>query len=368
MVQNTAASPEHPGTLAQSAFQVMGSEAHLIMWGDIVWGDAVTDRGSPEATLTVESGTTGSGTSPGLLAARRRIEDLESKWSRFRSDSEISVLNSRDGLATAVSQDTSLLIQRSVQAWRCTGGLFDPTVLRSIIAAGYDRDFPLIGRFTDSLDTDAPPGCSEVDVDPLTGLVFLPRDVGLDPGGIGKGLAADLAAAEAVTGGSKGMLVSIGGDLRVAGTPPSQGWEIEVDHHVAPPARINLRAGAIATSSVLRRCWDTPGGPAHHVIDPRTGAPSDGAAVAVSVVAGEAWWAEALATAILVGYHGEGTAEELDGMLGSAGALVTLGTGTRVTLGGAGDAFSFEPQPSAESHRPCEPRRCVAARPKADVA
>ena len=41
--------------------------------------------------------------------------------------------------------------------------------------------------------------------------------VGFDPGGIGKGLAADLVATAAVDLGADGAMVSLGGDLRVAG-------------------------------------------------------------------------------------------------------------------------------------------------------
>lgn len=339
MIQLTPEPANHPVTQQEISFPAMGSRAHLIGIGDAVsW-----------------------------LRARSRIDELESRWSRFRAGSEISLVNSRDGLATVVSGDTSLLIRRSVAAWRRTGGLFDPTVLRALITTGYDRDLRAIGHPRGSLGHDPAPGCSDIAVDPLTGVVFLPHGVGLDPGGIGKGLAADLVATEAVAGGAGGMLVSIGGDLRVAGSPPAQGWEIEIDHHVGPPARINLRAGGLATSSVLRRRWETTDGPAHHVIDPRTGAPSGGStaavgAVAVSVVAGEAWWAEALATTVLVGHNrnasgntddstggstGRGTAAELEDMLGPAAALVTLADGHQFTLGGASGAFSCEPSEAA---------------------
>ena len=265
------------------------------------------------------------GDAPPIDRVIAQLDSYESAWSRFRPDAELTRLGAGNGAPTVVSHPTAMLIERAVWAWRRTGGRFDPTVLHAVCAAGYDRSFseelppdapgtpaadaaaaamsPVGFRPTAAGSIDVPvPGCDGIDVDPLVDLVRLPVGVAIDPGGIGKGLAADLAATAAVDGGADGAMVSIGGDLRVAGAAPPEGWEVELDHHIAPVARINLHSGALATSSTLRRRWRTATGTAHHVIDPRTGRSTGGPLVACSVVAGEAWWAEALATALLVGW------------------------------------------------------------------
>lgn len=64
--------------------------------------------------------------------------------------------------------------------------------------------------------------------------------------------------------------------------------------------RLAAEEGAVATSSVLRRSWRRSGETTHHLIDPRTGVPSDSAAAAVTVVAAHAHWAEVLAKAALI--------------------------------------------------------------------
>jgi thiamine biosynthesis lipoprotein len=179
-----------------------------------------------------------------------------------------------------------------------------------------------------------------VAIDLVTSAVTVPSGIGLDPGGIGKGLAADLVATAAVDLGADGAMVSLGGDLRVAGAPPPEGWEIELDHHLVAPARINLLDGAIATSSTLRRRWSTTEGPAHHVIDPRTGRPSTGPLVACSVLAAEAWWAEVLATSLLVGWGEPGSEPELLDLLADAGALLTFADGRQHAVGPLADSFS----------------------------
>lgn len=269
-----------------------------------------------------------------------QLEALEATWSRFRPDSELSRLSAGQGRPTLVSRPTTLLLERSVWAWERTGGLFDPTVLAAVRAAGYDRSFDDLPQRS-ILDAVAPPpGCDGIEVDTRLDLVRLPAGVGIDPGGIGKGLAADLVATAAVDLGADGAMVSLGGDLRVAGTPPPDGWEIELDHHVTAPGRVNLLDGAVVTSSTLRRRWTTADGPAHHVIDPRTGRPSTGPLVACSVLAGEAWWAEAVATAILVGWGDAGVAHLLDELLEDVGALITFADGRQQTVGAFAASFS----------------------------
>src|SRR5580704_7395165 len=127
--------------------------------------------------------------------ARSRVEQLERRWSRFPADSEITRLNARPGQPTALSADSYLLVERAVAGWRWTAGLYDPTVLRAIEDAGYDRSFEQIGDSTADRQASAAPGCSQVVLDPHLRTVTLPPDAGFDPGGIGKGLAADVVVA-----------------------------------------------------------------------------------------------------------------------------------------------------------------------------
>jgi thiamine biosynthesis lipoprotein len=77
---------------------------------------------------------------------------------------------------------------------------------------------------------------------------------------------------------------------------------IEVDDPLATArvGRLALRAGAIATSTRLRRSWTRDGRTLHHLIDPRTGAPAASGLASVTVIAGEAWRAEVLAKAAFV--------------------------------------------------------------------
>jgi thiamine biosynthesis lipoprotein len=118
----------------------------------------------------------------------------------------------------------------------------------------------------------------------------------LDPGGLGKGLAADLISTELVDGGAAGALVEIGGDLAVRGTAPGPGgWSIAVADPYGDTSalRVELLTGGVATSSSRIRTWLAGGRRLHHLLDPSTLQPTEGDVVACTVIAGTAAWGEA---------------------------------------------------------------------------
>jgi FAD:protein FMN transferase len=256
---------------AEIRFPAMGSSAHVIVVG-----------GHP--TLASR--------------ARRRLAALEQAWSRFIPDSEVSRINRSAGQPVAVSPDTRLLVRRALAGHRFTGGRFDPTVLPAVIASGYDRPFDSI-TVAPATTLGIVAGPAGIEVDDDEGTVRLPFDVAFDPGGIGKGLAADLIASELVELGADGVCVNVGGDLRVIGeAPDGAAWSVEVeDPRGGPPlSTVVLTDGAVATSSRARRRWTSADGTEHHhLIEPLTGTSSSSAVLAATVVASEGWRAEVLA-------------------------------------------------------------------------
>jgi thiamine biosynthesis lipoprotein len=282
-----------------------------------------------------------------LEAARHRVDDLEAKWSRFRHDSEISRLNRRTGRPTALSADTFLLVDHAVAGWRATGGRFDPTVLHAIEAAGYDRSFEQVA--SDQPPRPAPgtpaPGCSGFVLDPDLRAVTTPRGVGFDPGGIGKGLAADLVVDELLNDGAAGACVDLGGDGRMAGEPPPDGWRVGIGDPYAPDnllAVVALADHGIATSSRLIRRWTAGGAMRHHLLDPRTGASLETGLDAVTVIAGDAWVAEVLTKAAFVA----GPAD-VPHVLGALGAALLVEGPSCLSCTGGFEAFLAVAAPPA---------------------
>jgi thiamine biosynthesis lipoprotein len=262
-------------------FRVMGSDAHLVVVG-----------GPPQLVDDAEA----------------RLADLERRWSRFLLDSEISQCNALAGRTVVVAPETVRLVMLAVEGWKLTGGCFDPTVLSAVRDAGYDRDFAESARRA-SMHTppraQRAPGCSGIVCDEHRNTVTLPAHVQFDPGGIGKGLAADIVTEELLAAGAAGALVSVGGDVRVRGEAPAgTTWTVAVVDSAHPGVelvRVGLLDGAVATSSRLQRRWQTRTGAAHHLIDPMTGIPALTPLVAVTAVTRDGWWAEVVAKAVLIG-------------------------------------------------------------------
>jgi FAD:protein FMN transferase len=255
--------------------------------------------------------------------ARARVEELEALWSRFLPTSEVSRLNAAAGTSPLlVAPETFELVERGVEAWEMTQGLFDPTVLGDVLRAGYTASFDQLPLLVGGSVSRLGRGCAGIELDPSLCAVRLPRDVGFDPGGIGKGLAADLVVDELLAAGADGACVNLGGDVRVAGAPPEDSWAIAIDHpsRSEPAAVVHLEHGAVATSSRLNRRWETDRGFAHHLIDPRRGTPADAKVWTATAVAATGWQAEVLAKASFLADLGPGL--DLLEHLGAAGLLI----------------------------------------------
>jgi thiamine biosynthesis lipoprotein len=227
-------------------------------------------------------------------AVERTFRRVDLRFSRFRDDSELSRVNARAGRWQLVSAPFAEVLRRSLDAARATDGLFDPTVLPAMIAAGYDRDY-------DELLASPPRAATEPvgpprrwrDVELDGRMLFLPRGAAFDFGGIAKGWAVDRALECAAP--LPWALVDAGGDMAVAGRAPGPLAIGVADPHDASLeiARLALDSGALATSSVVGRSWG-PG--LHHVIDPRTWRPASTRVLQATVWAGSCTEAEILAT------------------------------------------------------------------------
>lgn len=255
------------------AFRAMGTDCRVLVW-------------SPAAAENLAT------------LGKTRVEILEQAWSRFRESSELSQLNSSGHTANA-SSDLITLVQAMKDAWVVTDGLFDPTVLPALTAWGYDRNFADLPA---SFATDIPhlhtPGMGDVVLDGST--ITLPAGVNLDPGAIGKGLAADIVANELFAAGAQGVLVDLGGDISWRGLPDAEYWHLTVRDERTSTDRWEIftaDAGGLATSTTRTRRWAEG---RHHVIDPTTGAPSVHPAVQATVLAPRAVFAEVIATAALL--------------------------------------------------------------------
>ncbi len=289
---------------------------------------------------------------PGLgLRARDIIDDLDGRWSRFRPTSEISGANRGAGRPTTVSRLTYRLAEHALAAQEMTEGTFDPLLLDPLEALGYDRDHQRLetpgpvgeasartsSKTSSTSSPEAGPG-SRIILDPGLSAITIPLDTRFDPGGIGKGLAADIVTHDLTGQGAGWIMVDLGGDLRFGGaTIAAHGWEAVIEDPTDPArdlGRLHVKGGAVATSSRLRRRWTHRGVTRHHLLDPTTRLPAYSPAVAATVHARCGWQADILAKSIVIA--GPARARRWVDHVG-AGAIVSFEHGPPEYLGSIPD-------------------------------
>ena len=249
-------------------------------------------------------------TDPNALPEARQVlesdlAEVDAACSRFRPDAEIRALK---GGRQAISPLLAEAIGVALRAASLTDGDVDPTVGAAMSAVGYDRDFEHIipNGPPLALTVRTVPGWREVHLDGRS--LTMPAGVQLDLGATAKAWAADRSAARIATSTGSGVLVSLGGDIAVAGPAPDSGWRIRVqdvtgapgDRPAGPYAQIAIRDGGLATSSTAARRWQRGGDVLHHILDPRTGLPAEPVWRTVSVAAGSCADANAASTAAVI--------------------------------------------------------------------
>jgi thiamine biosynthesis lipoprotein len=210
-----------------------------------------------------------------VLAAELAAIDLA--CSRFREDSELEMVHANAGRPVEVGHLLFEALSVAVQAAERTGGAVDPTIGNAIAALGYDADLDEVRA-----RPPAPPralgpvaGYQHVQLDPATRTVRIPRGVRLDLGSTAKALAADRAAARIARETGSGALVSLGGDVAVAGPPPAGGWAVGIARESSTPAGrvdqvVAITHGGLASSATAVRSWRAGDREVHHIVDPRT--------------------------------------------------------------------------------------------------
>lgn len=261
-------------------FQAMGSDCEICI-----------DMERPDAEIRVIA-----------EAAEAEVRRIESRFSRYREDSELSRINRAAALGGEVTIDaeTEGLIAYACACFERSDGAFD-------ITSG------LLRRAWDFSRAELPDAEAIAALLPRVGLAKLRRGNGrlvfeaagmeLDFGGLGKEYAADRAAETCLARGAMHGFVNLGGDLRAMG-PQADGrpWRVGIRHPRHPDrvfAQALIGGGGLATSGDYERFIEVDGRRYCHILDPRTGWPSRGLS-SVSVLASSCLVAGTLATSAMI--------------------------------------------------------------------
>ena len=284
---STRAHCNHQGRALRRAFKGLGTAIELRIWPEAGRERLAAGR---------------------LACAVRFLRLAEDRFSRFNPKSELSRLNRSAGTPRRVSRLTFAVIRAALTAAEATEGLFDPTILQALIAAGYDRSFDMPGQRAQPNGVPTRHGrpfvgqWRNVRLDSANQAVWLPPGVGLDLGGIAKGWLADRVLRSFCGAGA--AYADLGGDIALSSPPTgTDTWRIEIEGPRGSDrvvASMQVTGGGIATSGITRRAWSVGGEARHHLIDPRSGRPAETDLLSVTVAAPSAAAAEVAAKATLL--------------------------------------------------------------------
>lgn len=267
-----------------------------------VYGSSFKAIGTTCSVLTNEEGVH----EQALEVVRREVATIDRACSRFRDDSELSILNRNAGKAMRISQVLVDALDAALRAAEITDGILDPTVGQSMRVIGYDRTFEEINdrkSYVTRYRVAKAQGWRAVQLDRAARTVRIPSGCSLDLGATAKALLADRAAQAAFRATGAGVLVNLGGDIAASGFAPTGGWIVGIaDNHRSHSAQqeVVMISGGLATSSTAVRRWARNGAEMHHIVDPATGEPAEVVWRTVSVFAANCLDANIASTASII--------------------------------------------------------------------
>jgi thiamine biosynthesis lipoprotein len=259
-----------------------------------------------------------------------RIEALISSW---KPTSETSNINKNAGVSPVkVSKELFSLIKRALQISNLTDGAFD------ISYASMDKLWKYDGSMTQMPSKEAikksvaKVGYKDIVVDPQNSTVFLKnKGMKIGFGAIGKGYAADKAKKLLISNGVSGGIINASGDINSWGSKPSgSSWQVAITNPLNKNKAFAMLPikDAVVTSGNYEKYVIFNSRRYSHIIDPRTGYPSQGI-ISVTVFAPKAELADALATSVFV--MGVETGIDRINQLKAIECIIITDTGTIIT-------------------------------------
>jgi len=235
------------------------------------------------------------GTDPEALRSAAReafdaVDALEASISNWQENSEVSRLNRAEaGARFDVSIGLYSIVEASRRLHADTDGAFDPTVGPLLALWGFygkDNRVPDDDEIAEVLKR---VGMDHVALEPATRSVrILQSGVGLDFGGIGKGMGLDVAAEVLKQFGVRRALLHSGTSTILALEPPpgQDGWTVRIKNPYNKEGwvdTVSLRNASLSTSAGYEQAFEVDGETYSHIFDPRTGYPVRGMLSATAI-------------------------------------------------------------------------------------
>lgn len=247
----------------------------------------------------------GSNGKKAIEEAVNRLNEIDDKMSVFKEYSEISIINQNAGNSSVeVSKDTYFVIKEAVKYSELSEGAFDPTIRPIMELWDIETDKPRIP--SDNEIQSRLKLVNYKDIILNEGTIKL-RNEGqnIDLGGIGKGYAADEVKSILIKNNIKSGLINLGGNIFALGKKPDKTqWQVGIQNPFSKRGEsvgfISIKNKSVVTSGNYERYFISNGKKFHHIIDPRTGYPSESRIVSSTIVSDYSIDGDGLSTGVYI--------------------------------------------------------------------
>ena len=228
---------------------------------------------------------------------------MDELLSTGKETSEVSRLNDE---GKAVLSETSIsLVKKSLELNKQTGGLFDITIYPLMELWGFPSKNYKVPSDKEIKETLKNVGSEKIVFNEETGEIsFKNKGMKIDFGGIGKGYITDELVKILTEEKVESAIINLGGNVfGFNKKPDGSPWNVAIRDPNEPDnymAVIKLEDSAVITSGGYERYFEENGKIYHHILNPKTGRPSDSDLKSVSIVSKDGTLADTLSTALFI--------------------------------------------------------------------
>lgn len=234
--------------------------------------------------------------------AMQRVQDIDDRFSAFKPQSEISKINNAAGKNfVEVKKDTMQILKDSVFFSQISQGAFDITIRPLVTLWGIGKKQEFIPNEDEIIQTKKLVCYKDIIFDEKKKSVKLKHEnQAIDLGSIAKGYAADEVKRILLENSVTDAIINMGGTVIVIGSPRNVGIQHPSKSTGTPMGSLRIANKAIVTSGSYEKFFTKNGVRYHHILDPRTGMPSDTDLCSVTVIGQSAMVMDAITTAIFI--------------------------------------------------------------------
>ena len=232
----------------------------------------------------------------------QRIENIFTIYGDIHND--VKAFNqSPINILYPLNPEVAGLLSIAMQVAQQSHGGFSPTLASLNKLWGFSQAIPPTSPPSMNAITEHLQGTQNCLIQKNQGWIRTSQNCQLDFGAIAKGYAIDRGIETLKQHGIEHAMIDAGGDIRIIGQHGSQPWRIGIRdprQHDKIIGILNLQGDAsVVTSGDYERFYMYQGKRYHHILDPKTGMPSQ-KNQSVTVIAGNATLADAWSTALFV--------------------------------------------------------------------